>query len=442
MEKGGGHSQELDQSGKPKRDFSRLPRMNRLLSKARVGDEKASEETFQRLVLENSDIVESIVKKYEDKAQFVDDLKQEAYATITAGIHEFLSDPTIEKADASTLRTKLKSLVISALKTYSESPIILPKDDPKAQERLESFKEASTTFEVTKRKISKLTDKANKLVSDKEIRYFILAHPSISPDKRNLWNDIIEGARLQRVVEREKAAHHPNWLKLREEKASGKKPWFSEARHAYEVSNRRTRDAKSSLNYHQLDFREKAYGAPFSVFDFIKIAEGIERYWEIQTDIDTLKTELKAAASSKRLTADLANQAKALEQAKMPVLNIDQLESELIDENFEENTLDNLTLKGLGKALDTLLEKDAQAVILRFGLFGEKEHTFKEIGEIMGVGPQRVNQRLTRALNLLNWTRPQMASGLFEHSLANDSSKVIDIWRKNAELSRHIPEKK
>jgi RNA polymerase primary sigma factor len=53
------------------------------------------------------------------------------------------------------------------------------------------------------------------------------------------------------------------------------------------------------------------------------------------------------------------------------------------------------------KALDTLTDREAMILTLRFGLDGEEKHTLKELGEIFGITRERIRQIQKGALRKL-----------------------------------------
>ena len=67
----------------------------------------------------------------------------------------------------------------------------------------------------------------------------------------------------------------------------------------------------------------------------------------------------------------------------------------------EDEVEERLLTERIGRALDTLQERDAKVLRLYFGLEGGREHTLEEIGEILGVTRERIRQLRDRALRRL-----------------------------------------
>jgi RNA polymerase primary sigma factor len=67
----------------------------------------------------------------------------------------------------------------------------------------------------------------------------------------------------------------------------------------------------------------------------------------------------------------------------------------------EEEVEDRLLTERIGRALETLQERDAKVLRLYFGLEGGREHTLEEIGDILGVTRERIRQLRDRALKRL-----------------------------------------
>jgi len=60
------------------------------------------------------------------------------------------------------------------------------------------------------------------------------------------------------------------------------------------------------------------------------------------------------------------------------------------------------TKRQINRIIGLLDEKSRRIVLLRFGLFGERTHTFQEIGDKLNVSRQRINAKLNYILDDLN----------------------------------------
>ena len=58
--------------------------------------------------------------------------------------------------------------------------------------------------------------------------------------------------------------------------------------------------------------------------------------------------------------------------------------------------------EGLHMALERLEERERYVIVMRFGLFGEREHTLSELSRLLGVSLERVRQIQIRALQKMN----------------------------------------
>ena len=67
----------------------------------------------------------------------------------------------------------------------------------------------------------------------------------------------------------------------------------------------------------------------------------------------------------------------------------------------EEAVEDRMLAEHVGRALETLQERDAKVLRLYFGLDGGREHTLEEIGNMLGVTRERIRQLRDRALRRL-----------------------------------------
>ncbi|MEN8374274.1 MAG: RNA polymerase sigma factor RpoD/SigA [Gemmatimonadota bacterium] len=67
----------------------------------------------------------------------------------------------------------------------------------------------------------------------------------------------------------------------------------------------------------------------------------------------------------------------------------------------EEAIEDRMLSEHVGRALETLQERDAKVLRLYFGLGGGREHTLEEIGNMLGVTRERIRQLRDRALRRL-----------------------------------------
>ena len=67
----------------------------------------------------------------------------------------------------------------------------------------------------------------------------------------------------------------------------------------------------------------------------------------------------------------------------------------------EEAVEDRMLSEHVGRALETLQERDAKVLRLYFGLDGGREHTLEEIGNMLGVTRERIRQLRDRALRRL-----------------------------------------
>ncbi len=67
----------------------------------------------------------------------------------------------------------------------------------------------------------------------------------------------------------------------------------------------------------------------------------------------------------------------------------------------EDEVEERLLTERIGRALETLQERDAKVLRLYFGLEGGREHTLEEIGDLLGVTRERIRQLRDRALKRL-----------------------------------------
>ena len=65
---------------------------------------------------------------------------------------------------------------------------------------------------------------------------------------------------------------------------------------------------------------------------------------------------------------------------------------------MEDVSLDD----GLRMALARLEKRERHVIVMRFGLFGEREHTLSELSRSLGVSLERVRQIQIRALQKMN----------------------------------------
>ncbi len=84
-----------------------------------------------------------------------------------------------------------------------------------------------------------------------------------------------------------------------------------------------------------------------------------------------------------------------------------QKENSIIQENTSLIVVDNTAVKEYvtiarsqninGESILSLIEQEL--LILRFGLYGEKVHSYHEIGKIYGVSQERVRQLIMHSIN-------------------------------------------
>lgn len=77
------------------------------------------------------------------------------------------------------------------------------------------------------------------------------------------------------------------------------------------------------------------------------------------------------------------------------------LEMSIFDNNFEEILEYKFLVIVIDNLLDTLIEREKNILILRFGLHGETERTLEEIGEIYCLTRERIRQIESKALRKL-----------------------------------------
>jgi RNA polymerase sigma factor (sigma-70 family) len=74
---------------------------------------------------------------------------------------------------------------------------------------------------------------------------------------------------------------------------------------------------------------------------------------------------------------------------------------EVTQPQLEENVLRGEMHQALDKVLTTLRPREQEVITKRFGLDGQGEHTFEEVGEMLGVCPVRVQQIQAKAFRKL-----------------------------------------
>lgn len=107
-----------------------------------------------------------------------------------------------------------------------------------------------------------------------------------------------------------------------------------------------------------------------------------------------VETALAAARSSYSLDADLGGEGDGNRMRDMLVSD----DQGPYDTRFEDVSLE----EGLGKALESLSEREQLVVGMRFGLGRERESTLAEVAQELGVSVERVRQIQVRALAKLN----------------------------------------
>jgi RNA polymerase sigma factor (sigma-70 family) len=108
-----------------------------------------------------------------------------------------------------------------------------------------------------------------------------------------------------------------------------------------------------------------------------------------------VETALAAARSSYSLDADLGGEGDGGNRMRDLLVSEDEGP---YDTRFEEVSLE----EGLGKALETLSDREQLVVGMRFGIGRERESTLAEVAQELGVSVERVRQIQVRALAKLN----------------------------------------
>ncbi|HUG00778.1 MAG TPA: RNA polymerase sigma factor RpoD/SigA [Longimicrobiales bacterium] len=131
---------------------------------------------------------------------------------------------------------------------------------------------------------------------------------------------------------------------------------------------------------------------------------------------ERLKQELKREPTSEeigraaKLTPEVVEHLQTLNAAEIRLdAPIGDSEDSHLVERFvvdeapepEEAVEDRMLSEHVGRALETLQERDAKVLRLYFGLDGGREHTLEEIGNMLGVTRERIRQLRDRALRRL-----------------------------------------
>jgi RNA polymerase primary sigma factor len=106
-----------------------------------------------------------------------------------------------------------------------------------------------------------------------------------------------------------------------------------------------------------------------------------------------IASAIKAARTTYSLDADRAD-----EGARLRDLLVDNASSGTYHPEFEDVSL----IRGLGRALGEIGEREQLVVRMRFGIGYDREYTLAEVAEKLGVSVERVRQIQVRALDKLD----------------------------------------
>lgn len=384
--------------------------VGKLLEKARAGDKDAKD----RLVLMYVTVAEPLIKNQSEKAQDIQDLTQAAYEATTRAINKIIENPQ-EVQGPRGIYSVVRSAIEAEFEKYDENIVEVPSN------KLEEIAKELESQPKIQEQVAELDNQISEL--DSKIKKLERSFDRFTPWKLGVTfrkiekvegNEVSEGLRLIERVEQAIRKYQGIKESVRAVFFNKRLKKLSESTHE-ELT--KAREARTNF---KLDFLKKhdiKYLDDGTFKSLLKYLEGAVATKEEISELRNQRKELaqtRAGLTSRKERVADENLISVYKEMKKPPLTLAEVQKMLADDGIEGIVVDKLVMENIVKYLDTLPEREARILKLRFGFEGGKPHTQVEIAKIFGVTPSRIGGLEQRALSKLRHPYHLYHSGLSE----------------------------